>query len=51
MIVAGLTPCVAIAKATAVAELTVKQFLAIATTGEVVAGSCLMAMPLFLLQR
>ena len=47
MIVTGLTPCVAIASATVVAELTIKQFLAIPPTCKVVAGPCLMAIPCF----
>ena len=48
MTVAGLTPCVAVAKATAVAELTIKQFLGMHPTAKVVAGPCLMAMTLLL---
>ncbi len=47
MTVAGLTLCVAIASATVVAELTIKQFLAIPPTCKVVAGPCLMAIPCF----
>ena len=45
---AGLTLCLAIATATAVAKITIKQFFAIPLTGKVVAGPCMMAMPLFL---
>jgi hypothetical protein len=41
----GLTLGIAIAKATAVAELKTKQFLAIPLAGKVVAGPCMMAMP------
>ena len=47
-IVAGLTLGIAIAKATAVAKIRIKQFLAIPLAGKVVAGPCMMAMPLFL---
>jgi hypothetical protein len=43
--VAGLTLGIAIAKATAVAKLRIKQFLAIPMAGKVVAGPCMMAMP------
>ena len=51
IIVAGLTLGIAIATATAVAELTIKQFLAIPLAGKVVAPCPVMAMPLFLLHR
>lgn len=51
LIVAGLTLGVAIAKATAVAKITIKQFLAIPLAGKVVAGRSMMAMPPFLLYR
>ena len=44
LIVAGLTLGVAIAKATAVAKLRIKQFWAIPLAGKVVAGPCMMAM-------
>ena len=47
--VAGLTLGVAIAKATAVAKIRIKQFWAIPLAGKVVAGLGMMAMPLFLL--
>jgi hypothetical protein len=40
-----LTLGIAIAKATAVAELKTKQFLAISLAGKVVAGPCMMTMP------
>jgi hypothetical protein len=43
--VAGLTLGVADAKATAVAKITIKQFLAIPLTGKVVAGPCMMTLP------
>jgi hypothetical protein len=43
--VAGLTLGVAIAKATAVAKIRIKQFLAIRLAGKVVAGPCMVAMP------
>ena len=46
---AGLTLGVAIAKATAVAKIRIKQFWAIPLAGKVVAGLGMMAMPLFLL--
>lgn len=46
--VAGPTLGVADATATAVAELTIKQFWPIPLAGKVVAGPCMMAMPLFL---
>jgi hypothetical protein len=45
LFVAGLTLGIAIAKATAVAKLRIKQFLAIPMAGKVVAGPCMMAMP------
>jgi hypothetical protein len=45
LIVAGLTLGFVIATATAVAELRIKQFLAIPMAGKVVAGPCMMAMP------
>ena len=48
LFVAGLTLGIASAKATAVAKITIKQFLAIPLAGKVVAGPCTMAMPLFL---
>jgi hypothetical protein len=51
MIVAGLTPCVVTAKATAVAKLKIKQLLAIPLTAKVVAPCPMMAMPLFLFER
>jgi hypothetical protein len=51
LIVAGLTLGLAIATATAVAKITIKQFLAIPLTGKVVAGPCMMATPMFLLHR
>jgi hypothetical protein len=44
LIVAGLTQRVAIAKATAVAKIRIKQFLAIPLAGKVVAGPCMMTM-------
>jgi len=43
--VAGLTLGIAIAKATAVAKIRIKQFWAIPLAGKVVAGPCMMAMP------
>jgi hypothetical protein len=46
--VAGLTLGIGIAKASAVAKIRIKQFLAIPLAGKVVAGPCVMAMPLFL---
>jgi hypothetical protein len=49
--VAGLTLGVAIATATAVAKIRIKQFWAIPLAGKVVAGACTMAMPLFLFHR
>ena len=51
LFVAGLTLGIAIAKATAVAELRIKQFWATPLAGKVVAGPCMMAMPLFLFHR
>ncbi|MFN6107577.1 MAG: hypothetical protein ACK5EA_24415, partial [Planctomycetaceae bacterium] len=51
LFVAGLTLGIASAKATAVAKITIKQFLAIPLAGKVVAGPCTMAMPLFLFDR
>jgi hypothetical protein len=45
LIVVGLTLGIAIAKATAVAELKTKQFLAIPLAGKVVAGPCMMTLP------
>ncbi len=51
MIVAGLTLGVAIATATAVAKLRIKQFWAIPLAGKVVAPCPVMALPLFLLYR
>jgi hypothetical protein len=51
LFVAGLTLCVAFARATAVAKIRIKQFLAIPLAGEVVAPCPVMAMPLFLLHR
>jgi hypothetical protein len=48
-LVAGLTLGIAIATATAVAKIRIKQFLAIPLAGKVVAGPCMMAMPPFLL--
>jgi len=47
--VAGLTLGIAIAKATAVAKIRIKQFLAIPLAGKVVAPCAAMAMPLCLL--
>jgi hypothetical protein len=49
--VAGLTLCVADARATAVAKIRIKQFWAIPLAGKVVAPCPVMAMPLFLLHR
>jgi hypothetical protein len=49
LFVAGLTLCVAIAKATAVAKIRIKQFLANPLAGKVVAPCAAMAMPLCLL--
>ena len=49
--VAGLTLRIAIAKATAVAKIRIKQFLAIPPTAKVVAPCPVMAMPLFLFDR
>ena len=43
--VSGLTLGIAIAKATAVAKIRIKQFLAIPLASKVVAGRCMMAMP------
>jgi hypothetical protein len=43
--------CIALATATAVTELAIKQFLAIPQAGKVVVGPCMMAMPLFLFDR
>ena len=43
--VVGLTLGVAIARATVVTELTIKQFWAISLTGKVVAGPCMMTLP------
>ena len=40
---------VADAKATLVAKIRIKQFLAIPLAGKVVAGPCMMTLPLFLL--
>jgi hypothetical protein len=51
LFVAGLTLCVAIAKATAVAKIRIKQFLANPLAGKVVAGLCMMAMPPCVLYR
>lgn len=51
LFVAGLTLGVAIAKATAVAKIRIKQFLAIPLAGKVVAGPCMLTLPLFLLYR
>ena len=60
MIVAGLTLCLAIATATVVAGVRasayrlrgrIKQFRTIPVTGKVVAGPCMMAMPLFHSQK
>ena len=47
----GLTLGVVIAKATAFAKIRIKQFWAIRLAGKVVAGRCMMAMPLFLFDR
>ena len=49
--VRGGTDTIAIATATAVAKLRIKQFWAIPLAGKVVAGPCMLAMPLFLLYR
>ena len=49
--VAGLTLCVADAKATLVAELKIKQFWAIPLAGKVVAGPCMVTMPPCVLYR
>ena len=46
--VAGLTLGIAIAKATAVAKIRIKQFWPISLAGKVVAPCPVMAMPLFL---
>jgi len=45
LIVAGLTLGVAIATATTVATIRIKQFRAISLAGKVVAGACMMALP------
>ncbi len=45
LFVAGLTLGIAIATATAVAKIRIKQFWAIPLAGKVVAGPCMMAMP------
>ena len=50
-LVARLTLGVAIAKATVVAKIRIKQFLAIPLANKVVSGPCMMAMPLFLFDR
>jgi len=49
--VAGLTQRIAIAKATAVAKIRIKQFLAIPLAGKVVAPCPVKAMPLCVLYR
>jgi hypothetical protein len=49
--VAALTQRIAIAKATAVAKIRIKQFLAIPLAGKVVTGACMMAMPPCVLYR
>jgi hypothetical protein len=51
LFVAGLTLGVAIAKATAIAKIRIKQFWAIPLAGKVVAGPCMMNMPPSLLYR
>jgi len=51
LFVAGLTLGIAIATAIAVAKIRIKQFLAIPRTCKVVAPPCMLAMPLFLLDR
>ncbi len=49
--IAGLTLGVAIAKATVVAKIRIKQFWAIRLEGKVVAPCPMMSMPLFLFDR
>jgi len=51
LIEAGLTLGVAIAMATAVAKIRIKQFWAIRLAGKLVAGPCIMTMPPCVLYR